>query len=203
MKYWRHLYSVCGDKCLEKSTNRSVTPRLFARTYLFIICQHYVLWTSIELMKENTFTLKNARSRRNSAWTIMDADYANDIALLANTATRVESLLHSLERVAGVIDVHVNTDKKYMCFNLSGDISTLNGVSPKRCLFNLRWQIYLPRKQRFIYGKWYQYTTSEGIDSLSIGYPSYLSDIIKRIFSKRQSCPYYNIDAPRWCWQSV
>ena len=58
----------------------------------------------------------------------MDADYADDIALLANTPTPAESLPHGLERVAGGIGLHVNADKlQYMCFNQRGDISTLNG----------------------------------------------------------------------------
>ena len=41
----------------------------------------------------------------------MDADYADDTALLANTPTQAESLLHSLERAAAGIGLHVNTDK--------------------------------------------------------------------------------------------
>ena len=79
-------------------------------------------------MKENGFTLVKERSRRYFAQTITDADYTDDIALLTNTPARAESLLHSLERVAGGIGLHVNTDKtEYMCFNQRGDISTLNG----------------------------------------------------------------------------
>ena len=46
---------------------------------------NYVLRTSIDLMKENGFTLAKERSRRYPAWTIMDADYVDDIALLTNT----------------------------------------------------------------------------------------------------------------------
>ena len=38
-------------------------------------------------------------------------DYSNDIALLANTSTQAESMLHSLEHAAGGIDRHVNADK--------------------------------------------------------------------------------------------
>ena len=56
--------------------------------YLFIICIDYVLQTSIDLMKENYFTLKKARSRWYPAQTIMDADYADDIVLLTNTPTQ-------------------------------------------------------------------------------------------------------------------
>ena len=65
--------------------------------YLFIICLDYVLRTSIDKMKENGFKLPKERSRRYPAQTIMDADYTNDIALLANAPTQAETLLHSLE----------------------------------------------------------------------------------------------------------
>ena len=48
----------------------------------------------------------------------MDADYADDIELLANTPTKTESRLHSLEQAAGGIDLLVNADKtEYTCFN--------------------------------------------------------------------------------------
>ena len=48
-------------------------------------------------------------------------DYANDIALLANTPAQAESLLHCLERAAGSISLNVNADNtEYMCFNQSG-----------------------------------------------------------------------------------
>ena len=80
-------------------------------------------------MKENGFKLAKERSRRYPAQTITDADYADDITLLANTPTQAESLLHNLERVAGSIDPHANADKT--CFNQRGDISALNGSSLK------------------------------------------------------------------------
>ena len=63
--------------------------------YLFIICLDYVLRTSIDIMKDNGFKLAKDRSRRYPAQTITDADYANDIALLANTPTQAETLLQS------------------------------------------------------------------------------------------------------------
>ena len=53
--------------------------------YLFIICQDYVLRTSIDKIRENDFELTKKRSRRYPAKTITDADYADDIATLANT----------------------------------------------------------------------------------------------------------------------
>ena len=69
--------------------------------YLFIICLNYALRTSIDLMKENGFNLAKERSRRYLAQIITDADYADDMALLVNSPTQVESLLLSLERAAG------------------------------------------------------------------------------------------------------
>ena len=55
--------------------------------YLFIICLDYVLRTSIDKIRENGFELTKKRSRRDPAKTITDADYADDIAILANTPT--------------------------------------------------------------------------------------------------------------------
>ena len=83
-------------------------------------------------MKDKGFKLTKERSRRYPTQIITGADYVNDIALLANTPVQAESKLHDLERAAGGIGLHVNTNKtEYMCFNQRGDISTLNGSSLK------------------------------------------------------------------------
>ena len=64
--------------------------------------------------------------------TITDAYYANDIALLANTPNQAETLLHSSEWAAAGIGLHVNAHKtEYMCYNQTGDITTLDGASLK------------------------------------------------------------------------
>ena len=56
----------------------------------------------------------------------MGADFADGKALLVNTPTQDESQLHSLERAALGIGLHVNADKmEYMCFNQRNDISLL------------------------------------------------------------------------------
>ena len=65
--------------------------------YMYIICQDCMLRKSIDIRKDNSFKLPKERSRRYSAWTIMNVDYADDIALLANTSAQVENLLCSLE----------------------------------------------------------------------------------------------------------
>ena len=46
---------------------------------------------------------------------------------------QAETLLHSLERAAAGIGLHVNAHKtEYMCYNQTGDISTLDGTSLKQ-----------------------------------------------------------------------
>ena len=100
--------------------------------YLFIICLDYVPRTSIDKFRENGFELTKKRSGRYPAKTITDADYVDDIAILANTPNHAETLLHSLERAAAGIDLHVNAHKKeYMCYNHTGNIFTLDGTSLK------------------------------------------------------------------------
>ena len=101
-----------------------VLPGDTLNPYLFI-CLNYM---SIDIMKDNGFKLAKERSRKYSAHTIMDADYADDIALLANTPAQAKTLLHFLKQAAAGIGLHVNADKmEYMCFNQRGDISTLKG----------------------------------------------------------------------------
>ena len=57
---------------------------------------------------------------------------ADVIALLANTPKQAETLLHSLERAATGIGLHVNAHKtEYMCYNQTGDIFTLDRTSLK------------------------------------------------------------------------
>ena len=63
---------------------------------------------------------------------IYNTDYTDDIAILANASNPAETLLHSLERAATGVGLHVNAHKtEDMCFNQAGDISTLEGTSLK------------------------------------------------------------------------
>ena len=72
------------------------------------------------------------RSRRYPAKTITETDCADHITILANTPNQAETVLYSLERAAAGIGLHVNAHKtEYMCYNLTGDISTLDGTSLK------------------------------------------------------------------------
>ena len=100
--------------------------------YFYIICLDYVLRTSIDKIRENSFELTKKRSRRYPAKRITDADYADDIAILANTSNQAETLLHSLEQGAAGIGLHVNARKtEYMYSNQTGGISTIEGTSLK------------------------------------------------------------------------
>ena len=114
----------------------------FVRVFLYSVLWYQVFLSntnnlhtvvrSIDKIKENCFKLTKERSRRYPAQTITDADYADDIVLLANAPAQAETLLHSLERGAAGISFHVNAHKtKYMCFNQTSDISTQNGSALK------------------------------------------------------------------------
>ena len=100
--------------------------------FLFIICLDYVLKTSIDKIRENGFKLRKKRSRRYPAKTITDADYVDDIAILANTPNQAEKLPHSLERAAAGRGLYVNAHTtEYMCYDQIGNISTLDGTPLK------------------------------------------------------------------------
>ena len=52
--------------------------------------------------------------------------------ILANTPNQAKTLLHSFERATAGIGLHVNAHKtEYMCYNQTGEISTLNRTSLK------------------------------------------------------------------------
>ena len=88
--------------------------------------------TSIDKIRENGFKLTKKRSRRYPAKTITDADYADDIAILANIPNQAKTLLHSFEWAAAGIGLYVNAHKtEYMYYNQTGDISTLDRTSLK------------------------------------------------------------------------
>ena len=91
-----------------------------------------MLRTLIDKIKESVFELTKKRRRRYPTKTITDADYADDIAILANTPNQAETLLHSMGQATAGIGLHVNAPKtQYMCFNQTGNISTLDKSSLK------------------------------------------------------------------------
>ena len=138
-------------------------------------------WTSIDKIRENGFELTKKRSRRYPAKTITDADYADDLALLANTPNQTETLLHSLERAAAGIGLHVNAHKtEYMCYNQTGNITTLDGASLKLVDKFLYLGSSVSSTEKDIDPRLTKAWTA--IDRLSIIWKSDLTDRMKRSF---------------------
>ena len=70
------------------------------------------------------------------AQTITDADYADDIALLANTTTQAETQLPRLDRATTGIDLHVKADKtEYICFFYT--LKTVDNFTSRRISVSL------------------------------------------------------------------
>ena len=130
---------------------------------------------------ERTASSWQKRSRRYPAKTITDADFADDIAILANAPAQAETLLHSLERATAGIGLHVNAHKtEYMCFNQTGDISTQGGSSLKLVdkFTNLGSSVTSTEKDidTRLTKAW------TAIDKLSVIWKSHMTDKTKRSF---------------------
>ena len=116
---------------------------------------------------------KPIQSRLHLAHIITDVFYADDISLLGNISVPAKSRLHSLEKAAGGIGLHVNGSPKLVDkFTYFGSSvpSTENDMNPwlaKAC---------------------------NAIDRFSELWKSDLSDKINGIFSKQRSRPYYFMD---------
>ena len=99
--------------------------------YLLIICLDHILWTSIDLIKKWLYTKKEARSRRYPPENLIDADYADDLALFATTSTPAESFC---------IGLHLNEDKTdLMCFKRKGTIFPAGGNKDELMNDVFRW----------------------------------------------------------------
>ena len=110
-----------------------------------------------------------------------DADYADDIPILANTPKQAETLLHSLELTASGIGLHVNAHKtEYMYNNQTSDISTVDGTPSKlvKKFTYLGSSVELTEKD--IDSRLTKAWTA--IDRLSIIWKSDLTDKMKRSF---------------------
>ena len=114
-----------------------------------------------------SFELTKKRSRMHPAKTITDADYTDDVAILANTPNQAETLLHCLERADAGIGLHVNAHiTEYMCYNQTGDITAQVGHHrTSRNPSETCRQIHLPRKQRLINRKGHRHAANEGMGS--------------------------------------
>ena len=82
--------------------------------YLFIIVYATCLEHLSIKSKKTVSSQQRKKAECTPAKTITDADYADDIALLENAPAQAETLLHSLERVAAGIGLHVNAHGIYV-----------------------------------------------------------------------------------------
>jgi hypothetical protein len=80
--------------------------------YLFIIVLDYCLRVAIAGREESVgFTIKPRQSRRVGPLMITDLDFADDIALLSNTAVQEQEFLEKLESTALHVGLHMNANK--------------------------------------------------------------------------------------------
>ena len=88
-----------------------------------------MLRKSMNLLKEHVNTLKRARCRLYPTETITNADYADDLDLLANTSPQAEP---RREQSFAGIDLYVNANKtESMCFKRKEAVNTWNDTSSK------------------------------------------------------------------------
>ena len=122
----------------------SLTP------YLFIIVLDYCLRSAIEGKEESLgFTISPRRSRRVGPVNITDLDFADEIALLSDTAAQAQELLSNLENAALRVGLHVTAKKtQFMVYNQPThvEIHTEDGS----CLEEVKYFKYL--------GSWVQST---------------------------------------------
>ena len=98
--------------------------------FLFVISLDFVLRTLLDKHHHLGFTL----SLRLSSWyppeKLTDVDYADDLAVTADTITNATVLLHNLENAANEVELYVNASKaKFIGFNQQGSIQTVPGES--------------------------------------------------------------------------
>ena len=119
--------------------------------YLFIIVIDYCMTEALSKQPEAGFTITPAKSRRVKAVKLADTEFADDIALLADSVKEIQDLLCSLEEEAAKVGLHMNEKKtKYMLDNLEDDsIITRSGKT-------------LEKKDDFLYlGSWISTTEKD------------------------------------------
>ena len=156
-----------------------------------------MLRISIDKIRENVFELTKKRSRRYPIKTITDANYADDIAILANTPNEAVTQLHSLERAAAGIGLHVNAHQtECMCYNQTGDISTLDGTSLKLVHKFTYLGSSISSTEKDIDTRLTKAWTA--IDRLSIIWKSELTDKMKRSFFQAVVVPILLYGCTTW-----
>ena len=99
--------------------------------FLFIIVLDYVLRNSMS--SDQGLTIIPRKSRRVPAVKVTDLDFADDLALIADTINQAEKLLHDLEHAASSVGLSINSSKtEFMALNIEENdpaIKSINGNS--------------------------------------------------------------------------
>ena len=83
----------------------------------------YGLRRAIDENKELGLTLTKQKSRRHPRNMITDTDYADDLAVLADTLKDATTLLHNIEKAAKQIGLYLNADKtEFICENQDASV---------------------------------------------------------------------------------
>ncbi|CAH1266596.1 LCT [Branchiostoma lanceolatum] len=99
--------------------------------FLFVVALDYALRCAIDGREEQLgFTLKRRASRRVPARTVTDFDFADDLALISDTAERACILLAEVERHCRRIGLQLNAKKtKVMAYNTTDEkVTSLDGT---------------------------------------------------------------------------
>ena len=166
---FRKLGSTCWRKSpILTQALSTMTLVIHRGTNFFFLYEFYLLESFFFFFgyyyKWFVHSVRRAACRMYPAKTITDADYADDIVLLANTPNQAETLLHNLERATAGIGLHVNAHKtEYMCYN-QGDLHLHTRRKPS----DTSRQIHQLRKQRLINEKRHR---RHG--QISVGFRSY------------------------------
>ena len=96
------------------------------------------------MAKDDNFgiTLHQQIGRHCPAIKLMDADFADDVALLSNTMNEAQGLLNTVESASESVRWAMNADKtKFMCYEQDSQIQSLKSVEGKNleCVTNFEY----------------------------------------------------------------
>ena len=104
--------------------------------FLFIIVLDYVLRISVDTFNNKGIQIKTPQGTRDRGLFVTDLDFADDLALIAESIQNLEILLHSLETAASQVGLYCNEKKtEYLCSSENFlPLLSLNGVDIKKVL---------------------------------------------------------------------
>ena len=117
---------------LERSATKGYTT--FPKDPPFLETQHQIVYCHIQ---DNRSVGSYPSPEKDSMFSTAPTNWiiprwADLINIITHTPNQAETLPHSLERATAGIGLHINAHKtEYICYNQTGDISTLDGTPLK------------------------------------------------------------------------